>query len=117
MVVVVVETPAVDVDVPRIDVVDVVERSVVVAPLMAWSSLPHEEPRQSTRAAARAAATSEGRARGAGCCGSPVEDTGGLLEREDPCPTTAEHPAMSLAIAAAVEGNRGAFSRDGWSAS
>ena len=102
-----------ELEVPRTDVVG---RSVVVVPPMVSSSLPHDDPRQRTRAAAIAAATSGDLARGVGC-GSPVQDTGGLLGREDPCPTTAEHPAMSLVIAAAVEGNRGAFSRDGWSAS
>jgi hypothetical protein len=106
----------VEVDVPFLDVAEVVDRSVVVVPPMLWSSLPHDEPRESTRAAAMAAATSRGRGRGAGC-GCPVEDTGALLSREDPCPTTAEHPARRLVIAAAEEGNRSAFSRDGWFAS
>jgi hypothetical protein len=95
---------------------EVVGRRVVVVPSTTSSSPPHDDPRQSSSAAAIAAATSGDLARGVGC-GSPVEDTAGLLKREDPCPTTAEHPAMSLVIAAAAERNRGAFSRDGWSAS
>jgi hypothetical protein len=94
----------------------VVERSVVVVPPMVWSSLPHEEPRQSKMAIAMAAATSGYRSRAAGW-GSLVERTGGILGWEVPCPTTAEHPAGSLLIAEAVVGNRSAYSRNGRPAS